>query len=79
MSIEIKSNYLLINLNKNFYDIVCIKTILDSFKKICKSDIKYKSERMLIKLTPYKKIHLKTLGYEFCNHVLVLMKNKSIV
>lgn len=64
-----------INLNKNFYSIDAIKEALKDFKGVCKGKIL--NDKIKIELKP--KGNVKKIKEEFCNYVLALMKNKTLV
>ena len=66
-------------LNKRLYNQNAIKDSLLDFKEISEGEIKEDRENWLIVLKPKEENILDTIGYEFCNYVLGLMKNKMIV
>jgi len=76
--IEIKKDKIRINLNKNFYSLIAVEESLKDFDKVCYSKIRNKNQIEVI-LEPKDKKLIKILGYEFCNYVLGLMKNKTLV
>ena len=64
-----------IKLNKDFYNKGAIEEAMDDFKEVCKGKII--NEDIEIELQPKEKT--KNLKQEFCNYVLGLMKNKTMV
>ena len=76
--IEIEENKIKIELNKKFYDLDAVKESLKDFNKVCNGTIANKKV-IEITLKPKDKSLTNILGYEFCNYVLGLMKNKTIV
>ena len=62
-------------LNKKFYNKEVIKEALNDFKEVCEGKIL--NDRIEIELEPKEKIA--QLEGEFCNYVLGLMKNETIV
>ena len=80
MGVKYFNNGVIISLNKDFYDKGAIKETIAEFLDIYLVQIQNEDDKNLfISINP-KKIKVdETLGYEFCNYVLGLMKNKSIV
>lgn len=66
-----------IKLSKDFYDMDSIRKAMEDFSGLCSATIN--REGLEIVLTTKGKSDVKTLGYEFCNYVLALMKNNNIV
>ncbi|MCK4521740.1 MAG: HxsD-like protein [Nanoarchaeota archaeon] len=66
---------MIILLNKEFYNKESVKEALNDFKGICRGKILNNS--IEIELKP--KEDIKQLKEEFCNYVLGLMKNKTLV
>lgn len=64
-------------LNKNFYCIEAVKESIEDFKEICDSSVS-DEEDIKVSLKPKEDLDIDTLGYEFSNYVLGLMKNKII-
>jgi hypothetical protein len=62
-------------LNKKFYNIEAVKESLNDFKEVCNGKIL--NENIEVELIPKEEIA--NLEKEFCNYVLGLMKNKSMV
>lgn len=79
MSIKIEKGNVIINLNKCFYDISSIKESINDFKRVCSARFEDDDSAVRITLKPKERILLKILGHEFCNYVLALMKNKTLV
>jgi len=78
MNITTKKEQIFITLNKKFYDLSAVKESLEDFKEVCTSIIK-NNENLEIILKPKDRELMNILGYEFCNYVLGLMKNKTLV
>lgn len=76
--IEIKQNEVNINLNKKFYEISVVRESLKDFSQVCSGKIRNKKDIHII-LKPKDKSLTNILGNEFCNYVLGLMKNKTLV
>lgn len=76
--IEIKEKKIKICLNKQFYDLAAVKESLKDFKEVCTGKITEK-KHIEITLNPKDINFNNIIGYEFCNYVLGLMKNKSLV
>ncbi len=68
-----------INLNALFYNQEAIKESLREFRGLCNGKISSKAGVISVRLMPKEKATLNVLGYEFCNYVLGLMKNNTIV
>lgn len=66
-----KKNEVTISFNENFYDEESINKAAEDFKKVCQ----IKRNKDFIILKQKKKININTLGYEFYNYVLGLIKN----
>ena len=64
-----------IKLNNKFYNKEAVKEALIDFKDVCKGNIL--NDSMEIELEA--KENVKQLHGEFCNYVLGLMKNKTLV
>lgn len=79
MIVNNRQNEARISLNKKFYDAEAIANSLNDFKKVCRGRIISKKSRIDIILQPYNKMLMDRIGYEFCNYVLGLMKNKFMV
>ncbi len=82
MAIQInkEKNEICILLNKDFYNIEEIKSTLKDFKEVCKGEVKEKKENQIkIILKPNENSVINSLGHEFCNYSLGLMKNHSVV
>lgn len=73
--IKNKTQTVRFRLNESFYDKTIIKEALDDFRNICKSKTHSYIE---IELTSKDKVDY-DLEDEFCNYVLGLMKNKTII
>lgn len=76
--IEIKKSEIKIKLNEQFYDIKAVKESLKDFNQVCSGKIANKKDIEII-LKPKDKSLTNVLGYEFCNYILGLMKNKTLV
>ena len=66
-----EKNEVVLSFNEKFYDKKFIDKAAEEFKEVC--DVK--KENNLIFLKPKEKIDINTLGYEFYNYVLDLIKN----
>lgn len=77
IKIDKKGKKVEIVLNKNFYCLDVVKEGIADFKEVCNSSIS-DEEGIKISLKPKEKVNIDTLGYEFSNYVLGLMKNKII-
>ena len=64
-------------LNKDFYYLDVIKEGIEDFKEVCDSSI-LDENGINISLNPKKGIDLDTLGYEFSNYLLSLMKDRIL-
>ena len=71
VKINKKKNEVVLSFNEKFYDKKFINQAVEDFKESC--DIK--KDKDFIFLKPKKGIELDTLGYEFYNYVLGLIKN----
>ena len=67
-----------IKLNRNFYSSEAIRAAIDDFKNFGKFSISNKNS-ILVSLKVKDKESINNIGYEFCNYVLALMKNKALV
>lgn len=76
--IEVEENKIKIKLNRQFYDLNAVKESLKAFNKVCDGVVVNKKV-MEITLKSKNKSLTSILGYEFCNYVLGLMKNKAKV
>lgn len=76
--IELSGNKIKISLNKQFYGIKAVKESLRDFNQVCTGKITNKKFIEII-LKPKDKSLKNILGHEFCNYVLGLMKNKTLV
>ena len=76
--IKIEESEIRIKLNKQFYDIGAVKECLNEFGQVCSGKITNKKAIEII-LKPKDRPLANILGNEFCNYVLGLMKNKTIV
>ena len=68
-------NKIRFTLNSQFYDKETVKEAIIDFKEVC--DGKILNDEMEIELEPKEEIA--ELKGEFCNYVLGLMKNKTLV
>jgi len=66
---------MIFKLNKKFYNIEIVEEAFKDFKKVCKGRIL--NDKIEIELCP--KGDIKQLKEEFCNYVLGLMKNKTLI
>jgi len=66
-------------LKRRFYDSGSIKEALKDFKEICSGKLSNKKNTIEIQLKAKNKEFKNNLDSEFCNYVLGLMKNKSLV
>lgn len=65
-------NEVLLSFNEKIYKKEFIDMAVLDFNKVC--DIKQDKEKILLK--PKEKVDLETIGYEFYNYVLELIKNQ---
>jgi len=79
MKINREENEISIFLSSKLYDLQIIKEVLADFKEVCEGHIEESNLRIKIVLKPKEKDILDVIGYEFCNYVLGLMKNKLLV
>lgn len=79
MRIEKAKGEVVISLNKKFYDLKAIKESLGDFKQVCSGKVEMAKKEIKIVLLSRGGKPDNTLGYEFCNYVLGLMKNKTLV
>ncbi len=63
--------------NRDFYYLDIIKEGIDDFKEVCDSSIS-NEEGINISLHPKDEGDLNTLGYEFSNYLLSLMKERLL-
>ena len=78
--VDLKEDEIIVNFNKKFYNEEAIIEALIDFEDVSEWNIGNDDEdTMEIKLKPKDKKIISVLGYEFCNYVLGLMKNKSLV
>ena len=78
IKINKKSKKVDISLNKKFYSIKAVKQASQDFKDICNCTIP-KNKNIEISLKLKEDLDINTIGYEFCNYVLALMKNETLV
>lgn len=78
-NIEVKKDKATILLRKEFYVKEAIEESLKDFKEICSSNLTEKGNYFTLLLKPKTEIKSSELAYEFCNYVLALMKNKTLV
>lgn len=71
VEINKKKNEIVLSFNEIFYDKKFINQAIEDFKEAC--DIKKDKEFILLR--PKKEVNINTLGYEFYNYVLGLIKN----
>ena len=64
-----------IKLNNQFYNEESVREALIDFKEICQGD--FLNNSIEVELEPKEEV--KQLKEEFCNYVLGLMKNKTLV
>ena len=78
--ILIKDNSVQITLNLEFYPKDKILKATQDFSDSCWTQIEGDAEKsLLVTLTPKSdKIDLSTLGYEFCNYLLGIIKNLEL-
>lgn len=76
--IKVEVDTIKINLDKQFYDLGAVKESLKEFNRVCNGKITIKKNIEIV-LKPKEKSLTNILGYEFCNYVLGLMKNKTLV
>lgn len=86
MGIELQNNKIKVRLNKRFYVLDAIKYSLEDFKEIADFDLKINEKEYEIILKPKVGLsediednEIEKIGPEFCNYVLAMMKNKSMV
>lgn len=65
--------------NKSFYNTPAIEDALDAFRDICTGELQDKEAQITVILTPKSNNNPDELKNEFCNYVLALMKNKSLM
>lgn len=71
VKINKKKNEIILSFNESFYDKKFINQAMEAFKEVC--DVKKDKEFIFLK--PKKEVDIDTLGYEFYNYVLGLIKN----
>lgn len=64
-----------LRLNKKFYNKGVVKEALEDFKNVCNG--KVLNDKIEVELEPREEVRM--LKEEFCNYVLGLMKNKTLV
>lgn len=64
-----------LKLNKRFYNKGAVEEALNDFKAVCKGKVLNNNIEVELKA----KEDIKNLEEEFCNYVLALMKNKTLV
>jgi hypothetical protein len=67
-----------ITLNKGLYDGIATKTAIKDFSRVCRGKFICGKNVIIVTLNPYNKKIIQKLGYEFCNYILGLMKNKGL-
>ena len=76
---------MIFRLNKKFYDSGTVKEAAGDFSKTCRCRVfGHQNDVLIIELTAKRKLERKKddrlpLKEEFCNYVLGLMKNKTLV
>ncbi|MBW2979898.1 HxsD-like protein [Candidatus Woesearchaeota archaeon] len=76
--IDIENKGIRIRLNKQFYDINVVRESLKDFKRVCSGKVANK-KAIEVMLKPKEQSLKGVLGHEFCNYVLGLMKNKTLI
>lgn len=71
IKINTEKNEVTLSFNEKFYNKKSVDKALKDFSKIC--DVEQNKD--LILLRPKEKIDINTIGYEFYNYVLSLIKN----
>ena len=74
----VKDNIVKINFNKKFYNIKTIKEASEAFKEFGTFSLQDK-EHISVSIKIKEKENAETIGYEFCNYILALMKNEALV
>jgi len=69
-NVDVKGDKVIINLNKQFYNSGILHMAVNDFKNIC--DVKI--NRYIILKPKTKDIDINTIGYEFYNYLLGLIK-----
>jgi len=78
ISIDKTKKRVIVNLNKEFYNVDSVKKAAEDFKDT--SDISVSDKEAIIIIMKLKdSSYLNNIGYEFCNYVLALMKNEALV
>jgi hypothetical protein len=64
-------------LSKGLYAIDAIESAATEFNKVSQIAIESKESSYIITISPKNRANARLIGYEFCNYVLGLMKEKS--
>ena len=76
---EAGQTQVIIQLNKQFYDLNSVNESIQDFNEVCTGKIDDKSEHEIKVILMPKNEDIENLKYEFCNYVLGLMKNKNLI
>ena len=78
IKIDISNGEVLISLNRKFYDLKLIKSVLLDFLDVCVVGLDDENQEYVsITLIPKDSSLLEIIGYEFCNYLLVSKINRS--
>lgn len=71
IKIDQEKNEVVLTFNENFYNQRVIDQAVEDFQKVCEIT----KDKNFITLKPKETLDINTLGYEFYNYVLGLIKN----
>jgi hypothetical protein len=77
-TIQKKEKKFQIGLSKKLYTLNAIESAANEFKEISQIAIETKKNSYLITISPNGSDNARLIGYEFCNYVIGLMKEKNI-
>ena len=78
INIDQKEKKVKILLNKDFYNIEIVRKAADEFKEFGKFSVSGR-DKISILIESVDESQIGSIGYEFCNYVLGLMKNEAVV
>jgi aromatic ring-opening dioxygenase LigB subunit len=78
IKIDYSSKTVTVRFNPNIYQIEQIKKTISVFKGLCDASIIKKSD-IFVHIKPKDISIMDSIGYEFSNYILGLMKNEAVV
>jgi hypothetical protein len=75
-NVRVGKGSVLLTLNPDFYPPELVERTIEKFSDACSASVDEKDQKTLVTLRPKGSVPLKTLGYEFMNHLLADIKNE---